>query len=92
MNQLNASKVGFAVGGALAIFHALWSLMVAIGLAQVYLDWIFKLHFLNFQYSINTFSFGNAIMLVIVTGIIGYVMGYIAGWCWNMAHRSSHTQ
>lgn len=74
----------------MAIVHAVWSLMVLVGLAKSFMDWIFNLHFMSFQYSINPFSFGNAVMLVIVTGIIGYLMGWVLGWLWNIAHRASH--
>lgn len=90
MNKVNANKVGLVVGGLMAIVHAVWSLMVLVGLAKPFMDWIFTLHFMSFQYSINPFSFGNAVMLVIVTGIIGYLMGWVLGWLWNIAHRASH--
>lgn len=90
MNQVHAHKVGLVVGGMLAIWHAVWSLMVLAGLAKPFLDWILGLHFLNFQYSIDPFSFGRALTLIIVTGIIGYCMGYVLGWLWNLAHRTAH--
>jgi len=90
MNQLNSHKVGLAFGGMLAVWHAIWALMVYAGMAKAFMDWIFNLHFLNFQYSINSFDFGTALMLVIVTGIIGYLMGYIFAWLWNLAHGTAH--
>ncbi len=76
----------------MAFLHAVWSLMVAVGLAKPLFDWILSLHFLNFQYSLNPFSFGNALMLVVVTGIIGYLAGCVVGWLWNLVHRMSHAQ
>ena len=90
MNQVHSHKVGLVFGGLLAIWHAIWALMVLIGIAKPFLDWIFGLHFLNIQYGINPFAFGNALMLVVVTGIIGYLMGYVLGWLWNLAHRTAH--
>lgn len=91
MNSVNSHKVGLVLGGVLAIWHAVWVLMVLVGLAKPFLDWIFGLHFLNFTYSINPFSFGKALMLVIVTGIFGYLFGFVIGWLWNITHRASHT-
>jgi len=92
MNQVNAHKIGLVFGGMLAIWHAIWALMVFMGLAKLFLDWIFGLHFLNFQYSVNPFAFLNALMLVIVTGVFGYITGYVFGWLWNLAHRTAHGQ
>lgn len=92
MNQVNSHKVGLVFGGVLAIFHAVWATIVLVGWAKPFMDWILSLHFLTFQYSINAFSLANALMLVVVTGIIGYAIGYLAGWLWNLAHRSAHGQ
>jgi hypothetical protein len=89
MNQVHAQKVGLVFGGLLAIGHTIWALLVFMGLAKPFLDWIFGLHFLNFQYTIDPFSFGNALMLVIVTGIVGYLVGYVAGSLWNLVHGTA---
>lgn len=92
MNQVSAHKVGLVFGAMLAVWHAIWALMVFMGLANLFLDWILGLHFLNLQYTINPFAFLNALMLIVVTGIIGYIMGYICGWIWNLAHRTAHSK
>ena len=92
MNQVSSHKVGLVLGGMFAILHVVWALMVFIGIAKPFFDWILGLHFLNFQYSVNPFAFFNALILVIVTGIIGYIVGYVCGWLWNLAHRTSHNQ
>lgn len=92
MNTINPHKVGLVFGGMLAIWHAMWAVLVFAGAAKPVLDWILGLHFLNFQYSIDAFSLGNAAMLVLVTGAIGYVLGAIFAWLWNMAHRAAHMQ
>ena len=90
MNKIQPNKVGLVFGGMMAIWHAAWSLLVAMGLAKPLLDWIMSLHFLNFQYSLSPFSLSNALMLVVVTGVIGYVVGCVLGWLWNFMHRMSH--
>ncbi len=92
MNQVHAHKVGLVFGGLLAISHAVWALLVFMGLTKPFLDWIFDLHFLNFQYTVDPFSLGNALMLVIVTGIVGYLVGYVACSLWNLVHGTAHTQ
>ncbi len=88
--KLNSHKIGLTLGGLFAILHAVWALMVLVNIAKPLMDWILGLHFMTVQYSIDPFGFGNAILLIIVTGIIGYVVGYVLGWLWNLAHRTSH--
>jgi hypothetical protein len=92
MNSVNSHKLGLVFGGMMAIVHAVWSLLVFMGIAKLFMDWIFGLHFLSFQYSINPFDFPNALILVVVTSVIGYALGYVCGWLWNLAHRTSHGQ
>ncbi len=90
MHQVHAHKVGMVIGGLLAIWHAVWALMVFGGVAKSFLDWILGLHFLNFQYDIDPFSLGTAVTLVIATGVIGYLIGYVCGWLWNRVHSAAH--
>lgn len=89
MNQISAHKLGLVLGGFFGIVHAVWALMVLGGMAKPFMDWIFGLHFMSFQYEMDPFSWGNALLLVVITAIIGYVVGYVFGWLWNLAHRAS---
>jgi len=45
---------------------------------------------MSMDYSILPFVLGNAILLLLVTGIIGYIVGYITGELWNLAHKEAH--
>ncbi len=90
MNQVRAHKVGLVFGGLVAIVHVVWALLVLLGLAKPFLDWVYGLHFLSFQYSVAPFSSGNALMLVVMAGIVGYLMGYVAGSLWNLVHGTAH--
>lgn len=92
MNQVNSHKVGLVFGGMMVVFHACWALMILLGVAQPFMDWIFDLHMVTPVYQVMPFSWGSAIILLIITGVIGYVMGYVLGWLWNWAHSASHTQ
>lgn len=90
MEKLCAHKVGLVLGGIAAICHAVWAGMVFIGFAKPYLDWILGMHFLSFEYTVNEFVFINALMLVIATGVVGYIIGCVFGWFWNFVHRAPH--
>ena len=90
MQKVHSHKVGLVFGGLFALGHALWALMVFLGFAKPLLDFIFCLHFLRVQFDIPPFDLGNAIMLVIVTGIIGYIIGRVFCVLWNYVHGTAH--
>ena len=81
--MLQPHKVGMAVGAGFGLLHAGWSLLVSIGLAQPLLDFMLSLHFFNLSYSLDAFSFINAILLVVITSLIGYVDGFVFSKLWN---------
>lgn len=87
MNHLNPNKTGLALGAFAGLAHLLWSVLVATGTAQALLDFIFRLHMIESQFQVGEFSLGTAVTLVVVTAIVGYVVGWILGNLWNWAHR-----
>lgn len=85
--SVNAHNVGLAIGGLLGLFHLTWSLLIAIGLAQPLLDLIFQLHMIRPVFVVEPFSLMLAVGLIIVTSLVGYVFGYVAGWMWNAVQK-----
>ncbi len=83
----NPVRVGFVFGLLLALGHTGWSILVALGWAQKFIDFIFWLHFVAPPYHIEAFDFARALMLVAVTFIVGFVVGTVAGAIWNGLHR-----
>ncbi len=81
--MFNAHKCGLFSGAFFALVHALWSLLVAVGVAQAYMDFIFRLHMLEPFMVVLPFSIGSAALLVVLTGIIGYIVGYVSCQMWN---------
>lgn len=88
MNHINPNKTGMALGAFAGLVHLLWSVLVATNLAQVWIDWIFRLHMVESQFQVGEFSLGTAVTLVVVTAIVGYVVGWVLGNLWNWAHRN----
>jgi len=83
MRPVRAHTIGFVFGAFMAIWHILWSLLVAAGVAQAVLDLIFRLHMITPPYRVAEFNLGTAAGLVFVTAAVGYVGGLAMGAIWN---------
>ena len=81
--KLDPQKTGLVLGSLAALMHLLWSLMVAMGLAQWWMDWVFSLHFLNNPFTVGSFDIVTALILIVVTGIVGFVVGWVFSTIWN---------
>lgn len=85
--MLSVQKTGYVMGAFLGGFHFVWALLVATGVAQPFMDWIFWLHHIKPVYQIEAFELLKAVTLVIVTGLIGFVYGSAFAWIWNKLHK-----
>jgi len=83
MRKENVHKVGLVFGGLFGVLHACWALLVAFGVAQGLMDFIFAMHMLNPIMIVAPFSLWTALMLIVATSIIGYIVGVVFGWLWN---------
>jgi hypothetical protein len=87
MNRpINANRAGLVLGALVGGWHIIWSLMVAVGLAQPILDFAFWIHFVKPIYTVAPFEFAIAATLVVTTTIIGYIVGAAFGVLWNAIH------
>jgi hypothetical protein len=87
MSSINPNKAGLAVGALLGAWHLSWALLVALGLAQPLIDFIFWIHFIKPVYVIEPFEIARALILVAVTAGIGYIIGLLFALVWNRLHR-----
>jgi hypothetical protein len=88
MNQYihpTKNAITFAVlfGG----FHLTWSILVALGLAQALIDFIFWAHMFSLPFVVKGFDVTAAFTLIVVTSILGYLFGYLMAIIWNRLHR-----
>lgn len=84
MKKLQPHSVGLVLGISFGLFHLVWSLLVMLGWAQGFMDFIFSLHFLSNPYVLQMFDVTKALMLVVITFIVGYVLGWVFTVVWNM--------
>ena len=88
MNTLNKQKVALTAGLFLGGLHVLWSVLVALGVAQSLINFVFWAHMIHMDYVIGPFEPMAAGMLVVVTFLVGYVFGFIFAHLWNWLHRA----
>ena len=81
--KLDPRKTGLGLGSLVGLMHLIWSLMVALGLAQWWMDWVFSLHFLNNPFTVGYFNVVTALILIIVTSLIGFAVGFVFATIWN---------
>ena len=84
---MNKHKAGLTLGALLGFVHLVWGIMVAFGFAQTYLNWIFGLHFLNNPFEVGVFSLTTAATLVVVTFVVGYIVGWLFAYFWGMVKK-----
>ncbi len=86
--ELDKNKAGLILGSFFALWHLTWCLVVAVGVGQLLLDWVYYLHFLSNPFRVAAFNGGTAIALVLVTSIAGFILGWVFAFLWNGIHGS----
>ncbi len=87
MEKLNQNKVAMVVAAFLGGWHLLWAVLVAMGYAQMLLDWVYWVHFLNNPFVLDVFDPTRAALLVVFTSVVGYVGGWLFTAIWNSMLR-----
>ena len=85
--MLNKNKVGLIFGCFMGLFHLFWSLMVLLGVAQAFYDFVFWLHMISLPWKVTGFTLTQCVSLIAVTFAVGYIMGYVFAWLWNKFHK-----
>jgi hypothetical protein len=87
MQTLNPHKTGLIFGTLLGGWHAIWAAFVALGWAQAIVNFVFWMHMIKPVYVIGSFNFWIALILIAVTGAIGYIGGFALAALWSWLHR-----
>lgn len=82
--KLGCSKPALVVGLYVAILHALWAGLVALGVGQAVLNWILPLHFIDSMYTVITFNLLNAALLI----VFAFIGGYVATWLFMLLWKA----
>mgnify|MGYP001615723692 CR=1 FL=1 len=71
------------VGTFVGLVHLVWALLVGTGMAEGKINFIFGLHFLSIPFTMLSFSWMGGLVLVVVSSIVGYIVGSVFGYIWN---------
>jgi membrane protease YdiL (CAAX protease family) len=88
MRRIKPITAAVSVGAVFGIWHLLWVTLIATGVAKPILDFVLKLHFLQFEYALAPFVASTAITLVGLTFAIGAVLGLLFALVWNWLSRN----
>ena len=86
MAELNKKQVGLTLGIFAAIVHLVWLIAVAIGVQKA-VDWILLLHSIKLDLVLTNVVLLNAILLIVVAFIGGYVVGWIFAAIYNWSAK-----
>ena len=89
MKKLSEHQTGIALGAFFGLMHVVWALIVYLGFAQTWLDFVLGLHFLENPYVVSAFDLQKAVILVIVTAVIVYVAGFVFAKVWKLVMTKS---
>jgi len=85
--MLNRNKTGLALGSLTGLGHLVWGVVVYLGWGQSLINFIFTLHSLSVPVTVANFDLMRSVWLVVVTAVIGYVLGFVFATIWNKVHK-----
>jgi hypothetical protein len=87
-HPVSIGKAGLALGLLAGGWHFLWVVLVALGFAKPFIDFVFWMHFIKPIYEIELFESARAATLVILTSGLGAIVGAAFAAVWNALHRA----
>ena len=88
VGTMNAIKAGLVLGILIGGWHLCWAILVASGLAQPIIDFIFWMHFIKPVFTIEPFETLKAAVLVVLAGGLGFAVGAASALVWNPLHKT----
>jgi thiamine transporter ThiT len=83
MEHISKHKTGLTFGFLISSFHLVWGMLVALGIAQMLLNFILNLHMISMAVTVTPFDVSKAVGLIVVTFIVGYIFGWLMAFFWN---------
>ena len=88
MTHLNPKKTGIALGLIFGGIHLIWSIIVALGWGQAWVDFVLWAHMVHVTYVVGPYDFAASITVIVISAFIGFVLGMVFAKVWNKVHKS----
>ncbi len=85
--MINQKKFALTIGTFAAVMHAIWSIIVALGFGQWWINFAASMHFMSDTVTVLPFSFSRAIGLIVLAFFMGYIVSSIFASIWNKVHK-----
>ena len=88
---MSKNKLGLVLGSFLAFLHLVWSILVATipRTMESFINWDLKIHHINGTFTVVTpFVLMNAITVIVLAFVVGYVFGCLLAGLFNQVHQS----
>jgi hypothetical protein len=83
MGHVDPNRLGIVLAVVLSGWHAVWEGLVAAGVAQRVVDFVYRLHSVKSEMVVEPFDAGRALVLLALTAGLGYAAGAAAAMLWN---------
>ena len=87
MNHINVKNCALTVGFMFSGVHIFWSILVLTNLAQPLIDFIMWAHMIHMQRIVGEFDLTAAVTLIVVTFLVGALVGKVFAMIWNKVHK-----
>jgi len=84
---MNKNKAALVFGSFIALIHFVWGLAIAFSWAQPWMDFVYKMHFLNNPFTVMPFDLMRILGLVVIAFVMGYIVGYVFAVLWHKLHN-----
>lgn len=85
--SISKNKTGLTFGFLISFLHLIWSILVALGIAQAWLNFVFNMHMLSMSTVVLPFNIIKALGLIVITFIVGYILGWLMAFFWNKCFK-----
>ena len=85
--KIDKNKTGLTFGFLISFLHLVWSVLVAFGLAQVWLNFVLGIHMVSAPIIVLPFDLITALGLIVVTFVVGYGFGWMMAFFWNKCFK-----